>query len=624
MIEVKVQASASSQRSEVITASSSLIAQPTTVPYLPRGRTNAMPFHPAFLTHLPLSATSPQFFCLSVRPRFFRLASPNPCASLAHSFTTSPRQTPFASSAPQTAVPTRADLQHLQNGSDIRGVASALEPSEPVTLTPLIIRGIIRAFVEDVSERLGKSGLRVSLGRDSRISGEELLRAAGEGAKAGGASVAADFGLATTPAMFMSTVLEGHEYDAACMLTASHLPPNRNGVKFFTKRGSANKGDVKRFIERAADAFEKESLAGEEGGVELVKVDFLSVYAQHLVELIRKGCAHPERYERPLEGFKIVVDAGNGAAGFFVKQVLAELGGDAVGQFLEPDGMFPNHVPNPEDKKAMAMTIETVKEVGADLGIVFDTDVDRSGFVDARGVGINRNRLIALMAKIVLNEAPGSTIVTDSVTSNGLRRFIDGLGGKHFRYRKGYKNVIDKGIELNEQGIPTELAIETSGHGAMRENYMLDDGAYLAVKIIIEMVRLRLAGDKRGIGGMLDGLEAPIEEFEFRLKFFDKTNYREYGARVVEAFAEFATGVEEWEVEETNYEGFRVNVDEGEGKSGWLLLRPSLHDPLLALNIESEREGGIARIAKVLTTQFFARFDNVDVSKLKERVATAS
>lgn len=161
------------------------------------------------------------------------------------------------------------------------------------------------------------------------------------------------------------------------------------------------------------------------------------------------------------------------------------------------------------------MTQEATLAFGADLGVVFDTDVDRSGVVDSEGRGINRNTLIALLAKIVLRECPGSTIVTDSVTSNGLARFIEDLGGKHYRYRKGYKNVIDKGIELNEDGVETQVAIETSGHGAMKENYFLDDGAYLAVKIIIEMVRMRLSGDERGIGGLLYGLQTPREENEF-------------------------------------------------------------------------------------------------------------
>lgn len=144
---------------------------------------------------------------------------------------------------------------------------------------------------------------------------------------------------------------------------------------------------------------------------------------------------HPETHEKPLAGMHVLVDAGNGAGGFFATEVLKPLGADITGsQFLDPDGSFPNHVPNPEDPAAMAATIDAVTNSGADLGIVFDTDVDRSGLVDRNGVAINKNKLIALMSAVTLRKFPGSTIVTDSVTSSGLTKFIEKLGGQHFRY----------------------------------------------------------------------------------------------------------------------------------------------------------------------------------------------
>lgn len=134
-------------------------------------------------------------------------------------------------------------------------------------------------------------------------------------------------------------------------------------------------------------------------------------------------------------------------------QVLAPLGADITGsQFLEPDGTFPNHIPNPENKEAMASACAAVQQSQADLGIVFDTDVDRSAVVDQAGSPISSNRFIALMAAVVLREHPGSTIVTDSVTSNGLTDFITQLGGQHLRFKRGYKNVIGKGVELNKAG----------------------------------------------------------------------------------------------------------------------------------------------------------------------------
>ena len=281
------------------------------------------------------------------------------------------------------------------------------------------------------------------------------------------------------------------------MLTASHLPWNRNGMKFFTRSGGLGKKDIAALVDAAAEAHKASSgvaPTAPAGAPPAQAADFLPVYASQLVALIRKGVAHPTHYDTPLAGFKIVVDAGNGSGGFFAAQVLAPLGADTRGsQFLDPDGNFPNHVPNPEEAEAMASAAAAVRAAGADLGVIFDTDVDRSAIIDRHGVAINRNRLIALLAAVVLRERPGATIVTDSVTSDGLASFIAALGGKHYRYRRGYKNVIDKGVELAAQGVDAPLMIETSGHGAMAENHYLDDGAYLAVKVLIEAGRRRLA-----------------------------------------------------------------------------------------------------------------------------------
>lgn len=174
---------------------------------------------------------------------------------------------------------------------------------------------------------------------------------------------------------------------------------------------------------------------------------------------------------------QIIVNAGNGSGGFFTWDVLDKLGADTFGSLhLNPDGMFPNHIPNPEDKTAMSLTRDAVLQNEADLGIVFDTDVDRSGIVDSAGNPINGDKLIALMSAIVLKEHPGTTIVTDARTSLALTQFITNKGGQHCLYRVGYRNVIDKGVKLNEDGIETHLMMETSGHGALKENHFLDDG----------------------------------------------------------------------------------------------------------------------------------------------------
>ncbi|MCF7864342.1 MAG: hypothetical protein K9L89_06105, partial [Kiritimatiellales bacterium] len=265
----------------------------------------------------------------------------------------------------------------LQNGSDVRGVALDGVAGEPITLTADIARTIGFAFAQWLEKKTGKTGLRIAVGHDSRLSAESIQTAVFQGLAQGGCAVF-DSGLSSTPAMFMSTVFENHGYDGSIMLTASHLPFNRNGMKFFIREGGLEKKDIKAILTLATEA-------GEVPEIKLASIPFINLmedYAAHLVSLIRAGT----KSEQPLKGLKIVVDAGNGAGGFFVEEVLNPLGADTTGsQFLEPDGSFPNHIPNPEDKAAMAAIIAAVKNNGADFGIIFDTDVDRAGAVDKNG-----------------------------------------------------------------------------------------------------------------------------------------------------------------------------------------------------------------------------------------------
>lgn len=500
--------------------------------------------------------------------------------------------------------------QKLQNGSDIRGVALPGVPDETVNLTPEVVKTLGNAFVQWLTQQNNRpvTEMTIAIGRDSRLSGEVLSQAVISGIAIAGCQVY-NFDLASTPAMFMSTVTPGFDCDGAIMLTASHLPFNRNGMKFFTSQGGLGKPDIKMILELAASG--KILTSTEQGKV--TSQDFMGIYAARLVDTVRQGVNHPDNFKQPLTGLKIIVDAGNGAGGFYAHQVLKPLGADIAGsQFLEPDGMFPNHIPNPENSAAMASICRAVVDNQADFGLIFDTDVDRAAAVDSQGNELNRNRMIALIAAIVLQEHPGSTIVTDSITSDGLTKFIEQLGGKHHRFKRGYKNVINESVRLNDAGIESWLAIETSGHGAMKENYFLDDGAYLATKLLVELAKTKQQG--KLITDLISDLQEPTESEEFRLKI-QTDDFKTYGNQVIAELAEFANSQNDWTVVPNNYEGVRISCNSPQ-EEGWLLLRLSLHDPVIPLNIESNVSQGVASIAMRLL-EFLRSFDALDLSALK-------
>lgn len=491
------------------------------------------------------------------------------------------------------------NYKHLKSGTDIRGTASDIFGGE-VTLTSEAVCDITAGFVRFISNKLKKepTELKIAVGHDSRISAQSIKSDVIGVLTAMGARVS-DCGLASTPAMFMTTVLS--DADCSVQITASHHPADRNGLKFFTRDGGLDSPDISEIIKIAEEIEISDNKNGE-----VTPVNFMSDYAAQLRRIICAELGADEK-DKPLSGFHIVVDAGNGAGGFYERDVLRALGADTSGSVcLEPDGMFPNHIPNPEDKKAMESIRNAVLASKADLGVIFDTDVDRAGCVDENGEEINRNGLIALSAAIVMESTPGATIVTDSVTSDGLKDFIENhLNGKHHRFKRGYKNVINEAIRLCGEGIEAPLAIETSGHAALKENYFLDDGAYLMTKIIIKTVKLSREGKK--IKDLIGALKMPKDSAELRFNITAE-DFKSYGEKVISDFEEFCRTKEGFVIADDNREGVRVSTPDG-----WALLRLSVHDPIMPLNTESDFVGGTKKVLEKIKP-FFETCSCLDIS----------
>ena len=212
----------------------------------------------------------------------------------------------------------------VQNGNDVRGAVIATE-TEKVTLTAPIVTCIARAFAGFLKEKYEKdpSELRVGVGHDSRVSAELIKAACCKGLDV---TQVYDCSLITTPAMFQSTLLPKSDFDGAVMITASHLPFNRNGLKFFTKDGALSKAELSKILENAVTLAQTYGTADDEtqfavdalpeGGIPAKPFDMRAVYCGHMKEVICRE-VNAEDHDHPLTGLHIVEDAGNGAAGFF-------------------------------------------------------------------------------------------------------------------------------------------------------------------------------------------------------------------------------------------------------------------------------------------------------------------
>ena len=493
-----------------------------------------------------------------------------------------------------------ADYCKLKSGTDIRGKAMG----DDAVLTADAVRDFARAFALWLTKRTGKERCKIAIGRDSRLTGGMFADAVISALRPAGQDII-DGGLFSTPAAYTVTQLPSVMADGSIMITASHHPKEINGLKFFTADGGVNSAELDEIISLAEAG---ESIGGEAHST-VVRRECLRLYSNMLADVIRKGTG----LYLPLKNMKIAVDAGHGAGGFFATNVLAPLGADvSCSQFLTPDGNFPAHSPNPENKEAMDSLRTRVLSTGADLGVIFDADVDRCAIVAHDGTEINRCSLIALASAVVLSETPGATIVTDSVTTEGLRAFIESKGGVQLRFKRGYRNVIDEAKRLNDMGIDAPLAIESSGHAAFREHYFLDDGAYFITKILVVMSALRRK--KQNLTDLIADLHKPLEEADIRLKFTDD-GWRGTAEKIVSRLTALSERL--LTVSNDNYEGVRAYLNNADG---YFIVRTSVHDPVLPIYIEADKRGGTLKIAKFLYS-FLSGFRGLDCAPLTEFIA---
>lgn len=370
-----------------------------------------------------------------------------------------------------------SSIHSIKSGSDIRGkftdhksIGSILNVSNVSSarcLTPFAAYCYGAAFAQMVQIRSGKGIISTSksidllvdpwagnesylqagekashqtiicVGRDPRHSGTRLADAFCRGVESVQGVLARYTGLASTPAMF--EFCRSDMCDGAVMVTASHLPEDRNGFKFFTKSGGLTKNDIEILAERAsmyARQWHDVGVVPPTSGKDAVYcsswVDYMPHYQKCLHDAICREVQPPSSSSSlistpatlPLAGLRVVLNAGNGS-GYFFSQILHDLGADVSNSIhLTPNGSFPaSGVPNPEYSAMIDETMRACEDCDADIGIMLDTDADRCGFIVPRENGqssvcrkyeaLNRNRLIALLAVIFQSSSPGCTFVTD-------------------------------------------------------------------------------------------------------------------------------------------------------------------------------------------------------------------
>jgi phosphomannomutase len=417
---------------------------------------------------------------------------------------------------------------------DIRG-------SYPDELDETMAKKIGAAFVSLLTAR------RIVVGRDMRLSALALTKAFIEGAISSGARVK-DIGMISTPMLYYA-IIEG-KFDGGAMITASHLPGGMNGLKLCREEAIPLSGDhglpdLERLV--------KEKLPTKRDhtwGDSYQEHKFLDKYIDKLVSFVHNP-----------KSLKIVVDAGNGMAGPEVLLLFKRFPSwTLVPMYMEPDGNFPHHIANPLlPSTTRELQVKVVKEK-ADLGVAFDGDADRCGFIDEKGERIPEDLVTALIAEFILTKNPGATILYDLRSSRVVPETITRLGGKAVRSRVGHAFIK---ITMREK--KALFAGELSGHYYYRDMGFTDNGIFTMIQML----------------NFLSLKERPLSSLIATLKKYYSTG--EINLRVKDKDAILAALEATYKDTRKDYlDGLTIEYD-----AWWFNLRASNTEPVMRLNLEA-------------------------------------
>jgi phosphomannomutase/phosphoglucomutase len=438
------------------------------------------------------------------------------------------------------------------------------------------IRGVVGNTLDaSVAKMIGQAigsamqdqGLKeIVVGRDGRLSGQQMANALIEGLRSAGREVI-DIGQAPTPLTYFAAF---QLRTGSCVsVTGSHNPPDYNGFKIVLG-GETLAGDAIQalYARIAEDRLYKPSSMG---GLQQREV---------ATEYIRR-IAEDVQLERKL---KVVVDAGNGVAGMLAPEVLEAIGCEVAPLFCEVDGTFPNHHPDPSDPKNLNDLIQMVQRLEADIGVAFDGDGDRLGVVTRAGEIIYPDRLLMLFAADVLERNPGACIVYDVKCTGHLAGHILRHGGSPLMWKTGHSLIKAK---MKETG--AELAGEMSGHFFFKERwYGFDDAIYAATRLL-EILASRDENADAVFAELPKGFSTP----ELQLQMAEGETYA-----FVDKFRERA-----------KFEGARVATIDGvraDWPDGWGLVRASNTMPVLVMRFDADTPAALERIKNVFRKELLA------------------
>ncbi len=429
------------------------------------------------------------------------------------------------------------------------------------------IRGIYgKDITTETAEKIGKAfatyvnGGEIVVGYDARIGSPELRDSLISGLISSGCNVI-DIGMVPTPLVYFT--ISHFKKDGGIVVTGSHNPPEYNGFKLckgtHTLYGSEIQ-ELKNIID--SNRFRK-------GNGDVRSMDVKDIY----IDFIRSKINLKKK-------LKIVVDGGNGAADGIAENLFRKLGCDTSCIYCEPNGVFPNHFPDPTVDSYLKDLIENVKKENADIGIAYDGDCDRLGVVDDRGNIVRGDQILILFSRQVLQRMKNAKIIFEVKCSQALIEEIKKNGGVPIMYKTGHSFIKKK---MRDEKSP--LAGEMSGHFFFADNYYgYDDGIFASARIV-EI----LSNSGKKLSELIDEMPHYYSTPEIRIKCDDEEKFM-----IVENIREIFK--DRYDI--IDIDGVRIQFD-----NGWGLIRASNTEPAIILRFESVSKKGLKNIKEIVMSE---------------------
>ncbi|MFA6428840.1 MAG: phosphomannomutase/phosphoglucomutase [Candidatus Buchananbacteria bacterium] len=388
----------------------------------------------------------------------------------------------------------------------------------------------------------------IALGYDARLSSPALAWAAAQGVLAAGSKIT-NIGLVSTDQLYF--VVGKFNYAGGIMITASHNPPQYNGLKFCQKQAiplSYQSGlkEMATLITNAKDFKTTDQKINQK--------NYQTAFTKYLLSFIKA---------KKLKKLKIVVDASNGSVGPILKLLKTRLPVTLIPLNWQPDGNFPGHLPNPALPQNLKQLKQAVKKNHADFGVAFDGDADRLVLVDEQGQTLSGSETMLLIVTQLLNKSAKQTILYNANTSWAVPELITKLGGKAIRTPVGHSLI--KPLMRKHRAV---FGGESSGHFYWQTNYYADSGL-----ITFLMVLELLSQQNQKLFHLVKKLNPYYQSPEITLPAKNQTV-------IIKLLAQkYSTGKTDW------LDGLTVQYPDW-----WFNVRPSNTEPLLRINLEANSQ----------------------------------